>query len=586
MKWLAAITRRIHTSWVVWYAIGMLILFSWALVWPGFFRVHDYTHVARLVEMERALDAGHFPVHWSLNFGYGYGMPLFLFYGPLPFYLATVIMQLGFPPLAAIQTLMVLSGVVAWVGMYLAGKRWGTAAGLAAASVFLAAPYRAVDIYVRGAFNEAWAMSFLPWLVYGAMLISERRYRTGIALLSAAVAAVILTHNLTAVMAFPFLGLLSLVWILTRTSIRRWQKLAHPIAALVTSYTLGIALSLFYSVPAFLEKGYTQIEAILGGYFDFRLHFLYIRQLLRPAWDYGGSGPGPDDGISFHLGAPIFLAAVIVSLSWLYTLLTSLAQRHFPEQKWWRTQLVPATLVTLLAAACFLTLFHSQPIWEAISVMSFFQFPWRFLAVISTLAAFLVAVAIGSVPVKPIRWILLAVITSMVLVGQWRFHRPESFLQQPDDFYYRDAQRIRTNMSDILPDYISNTFQQDELEPLPMDTPRIVVSPDGDSTEPPRLEINDPQQLLLLGSFPAGATITWNIADFPGWTYSVDDRAVSPELLPDGRRSMTLTQPAQAIGARFTMTPIRQWTGVISSIAFVIWLSLWIPRRYERKKHR
>ena len=45
-----------------------------ALFRAEFFHMHDFTHVARLAEMHRALSEGHFPVRWSRNFGWGYGM--------------------------------------------------------------------------------------------------------------------------------------------------------------------------------------------------------------------------------------------------------------------------------------------------------------------------------------------------------------------------------------------------------------------------------------------------------------------------------------------------------------------------------
>lgn len=580
--------HTLKTGWILWYAILIIGLFSWALVWPGFFRVHDFTHVTRLVEMRAALDTGHFPVQWAPNLGYGYGMPLFLFYGPLPFYMASILTYIGFAPLAAIQALMVLSGVVAWTGMYLTGKRWGTAAGITAATVFLASPYRAVDIYVRGAFNEAWAISWLPWLLYGAMLLSERRWRAGTALTSGAVAAIILTHNLTAAMAFPIFGLLGVIWILAMTPGNHWQSRVKPTLLLALSYVLGIALSLFYSIPAFVEKSATSIDQILGGYFDYHLHFLYIRQLLWENWQYGGSGPGPDDGISFHLGLPVLFAGGLLAATWLLNLVKSVQQRHWPATEWLKKQVVAAAVVAFLGASCYLTLFHAEWIWNSVSIMTFFQFPWRFLALTSTLGALLVAVALGNSNVI-LRWSMVGVITLMVLLGQWRFHQPESFLERPENFYYTDTRLIRRNMSEILPDYISNTFDEKALEPLALDTPRIEVVSEL-LTEPlPALELNDPHQLLLLANLPVGSTVTWNIADFPGWEYTIDDQVVTPELLPDGRRQLVLTAPASAVGARFAATPIREQTAAISLIALVIWLSLWVIRTENQtislKKH-
>jgi uncharacterized membrane protein len=52
----------------------------------GFYPMHDDTQVSRVVVMGRALIHGQFPVRWVSDLGYGYGYPLFNFYGPLPYY--------------------------------------------------------------------------------------------------------------------------------------------------------------------------------------------------------------------------------------------------------------------------------------------------------------------------------------------------------------------------------------------------------------------------------------------------------------------------------------------------------------------
>ena len=70
-------------------AIPFLILIflasSYYLLQSGFFYVHDFPIAARVAEMAGAISSGHFPVRWSANFGYGFGMPLFNFYAPLPY---------------------------------------------------------------------------------------------------------------------------------------------------------------------------------------------------------------------------------------------------------------------------------------------------------------------------------------------------------------------------------------------------------------------------------------------------------------------------------------------------------------------
>ena len=193
-------------------ALILLFLLALPLLHSGFFRMHDYTHVARLVEMVDNLRVGEFPVAWSADFGFGYGMPLFLFYGPLPFYLASLPTLLGIPPLISIKLLIFFTQVLGWLGMYNLMKRWGRATGLIAATVFVFAPYRALDLYVRGALNELFALSLLPWIPHYAWAVTRALKKSWLGL-SFATAALILSHNLTALMALPLLGMLSLVWL-------------------------------------------------------------------------------------------------------------------------------------------------------------------------------------------------------------------------------------------------------------------------------------------------------------------------------------------------------------------------------------
>src|SRR5579859_1412413 len=109
---------------------------SWALLHSGMFRVHDYTHAARIGEMLRALQDGHFPVRWTANFGFGYGMPLFEFYAPLPYYIGTFFYWLGINIIVVIKLLFFFSSAASFIGMYLLGsKLFGRTGGILSAVV-------------------------------------------------------------------------------------------------------------------------------------------------------------------------------------------------------------------------------------------------------------------------------------------------------------------------------------------------------------------------------------------------------------------------------------------------------------------
>ncbi|MCD8484494.1 hypothetical protein LRY60_02695 [Candidatus Woesebacteria bacterium] len=132
-------------------------------------------------------------------------------------------------------------------------------------------------------------------------------------------------------------------------------------------------------------------------------------------------------------------------------------------------------------------------------------------------------------------------------------------------------------MSDILPDYIPETFDR-SLPPV-SENQRIVI--DTVDSENQKLELSWPQKVLWLGEAPADSVVTWNIADFPGWRYYVNDQEVNAELLADGRRQFTSAEPVSSAGAVFTMTPVRQYTALVSAIAWILWFALALPWKKE-----
>src|SRR3989338_7709097 len=161
-----------------------------------FFPIHDYTHVTRIVEMDRALNDGEFPVRWSKNLGYGYGMPLFNFYGPMPFYLAEVFHAVGLNYLFSIKAMVFVMTGLAFIGMYLlAAEYFGVLGGTVAATAFLLMPYRAVDLFVRGAFNELFAISLIPFIMYGFIRISREKSWFWTAITSVSLMMLFTSHN-------------------------------------------------------------------------------------------------------------------------------------------------------------------------------------------------------------------------------------------------------------------------------------------------------------------------------------------------------------------------------------------------------
>ena len=295
------INSIVKTTWLPIIAFLICLPAMWPLFNSQFFHMHDFTHVARLSEMHRALQDGHFPVRWSQNFGFGYGMPLFNFYGPLPFYIGSILVFLGFSYIGAVKGLFIITFLSSFVSMYLLAKHyWSKSVALVAATAFIYLPYRAVDMYVRGALNELFAISLIPFAILSLIQTIKSKHNKWVIISGISLAGIIMSHNLATLMAFPLIGFLILGLILSQNSINKLVSIKRLFIVLLI--TLG--LSAFYTLPSLLEKGFTRVNALTEGYFDYAIHFLFAPQLWDSPWDYGGSIGGIEDGISFELGKP------------------------------------------------------------------------------------------------------------------------------------------------------------------------------------------------------------------------------------------------------------------------------------------
>jgi len=562
--------KSLKASYFFLFAVILLVLASLPFFHSTFFVIHDYTHVARIAEMARSLQAGEFPVQWSQNFGSGYGMPLFLFYGPLPFFVGSLFYLLGVPGVESMKILFVLSNVIAFAGMYNLMKRWGRTSGLLAATAFLWAPYRALDIYVRGALSEVVALSLLPWILHWSFAtIEKRRFAWfGVAL---SVAAVILSHNLTALIALPFLFTLSLVFLVLQQR-GFWNNALR----LTASYITGVALSAFYVLPLFAEKSFTIVDEITSGYFDFRLHFLFIRQFFTAAWGYTGSTYGPEDGISFHLGRAVLAMAIVATFCAVGKLLRHKSYHKFQLSTFMKLEKKSLLILftsLALAVSLFFTLGRSTVVWESVPFLAYIQFPWRFLTIATVFISMLAGFWLSTLRSFFWRWTALLLGILLIVGTQFSYHQPAGYLDTNAELYSSEPGHIRTAASEVLFDYLPKTFDR-ELPPISSEE-RITIQ--GVDQQNLSWQTNTHTELLVSTAATAGATIRWNIADFPGWQYAVNGEKVNPRINDSGLAEYQAAEPVATIAATFSSTPIRQLGNLISlstlllSVGILVW---------------
>lgn len=540
--------------------LAMLVILgsSWSLMNNSFFRVHDFTHAARLSEMLTALQDGHFPVRWSRNLGYGYGMPLFNFYGPLPYYIGVIPYFFGLSVVSVMKLMLLGLNIVTFTGAYLLGKKlYGSSGGLIAATVMTMFPYRAVDMYVRGAWNELFAIAFFSWVFLAVLQLREKLSWRNVAVLALTLAAVCCSHNLMTMMFLPAAYGWGL-WNLWKSKHRK-----NFFIYLHAGWVLGILLSAFYLLPAFSEKGFTKVDsAVLGGYFDFHLHFLYIRQWFQGTWGWGGSNYGPDDGISFALGVVPLILSVIGMLA---LFLRTRGKRIFA-----------VFLISITVASLLLTTQKSQLVWDSFSLMKYFQFPWRFLSLVILGMGLLSGAVVYWIQSKMARVIISGICCLLMIISQLQNFRPEKFLDDPADFYNVAAERTQRLISEILPDYIPASVQKLPVLGLP-----LTESASGDFSKID-VQVDRVQEKLLLVDVNKPSVLIVRIFTFPGWKVYIDGLSSSFDISPEGWFKISLPAGSHKVSLRFENTMIRNLGNSLSLAGLIIVGSILLYDRRSR----
>lgn len=373
------------------------------LLRSGYFPMHDDLQFLRLFELDKCMADGQFPCRWVPDGGYGYGYPLMQFYPPMPYYPMYLLKFLGLGYFWPVKIMFSLAFVISGIGMYFLAKeffgKWG---GVISAIFYIYAPYHSVDIYVRGAMNEAWGMVWFPFvLLYIYKLIKNKFSLKNFIYFSTFLSLQLTSHNVMTLVFAPSAIVWAIFWLIE-------SKNFKSIKSLILSGLLGVGLSAFFFIPVALESKYVHVDSMMSGYFNFMAHYADLNQLfITRFWGYGGSTWGPNDDMSFSVGQLQWVTALIVSVIALF---------KYKKHKTLSLLILMSSFFGLGYA--FLTHSKSIDIWNTVSILQFAQFPWRLVALIvfyfSFVTGYLAKIDFSTIKAKKTLFIL-----SMVAVVVW-----------------------------------------------------------------------------------------------------------------------------------------------------------------------
>jgi 4-amino-4-deoxy-L-arabinose transferase-like glycosyltransferase len=520
-----------------------------ALVHVGFFPTHDFIYIARINEMAKSLLDGQFPVRWVS--GFRYGDPTFNFYGPLPYYLGAIFHFLGLGFLDTAKLLFGLSLILSFLTMYLLGKelfgKWG---GILSSALYLYAPYRSVDVYVRGTLNEAWAFVFFPLIFLYAIKLTKKISLHNIALLALSLAGLFYTHNVMTVLFIPFFGLFCLFQVF-------YPKFNKKLTlSLILSFVLGIFLAASYLLPAYFEKKFVQTSYLTVGYFDFAGHFVAIKQWFTSPWGYGASLWGPEDDMSFQLG---IVQWIVLALILVFVLIAIFRKKLSENRESFKYLMV---FISLFILSLFLQHNKSTFIWQTFPILAYTQFPWRFLA-LSVFFAALIGGWLVKILERPRLTKAAVIICLAFLVAvNFSFFKPKEYYSDSIDEHYM-GEGVLSKDDKIPKDYLPIWVKEIPKEKI---TTPLVVS--GDITTYDFYKNSHRASFRVESSF--GGRLEIPITYFPGWQASMDGNKIQL-LEPSDKGLISLEVPGgkHNVEIWFGNTLIRTLGNLLSLLGFL-----------------
>lgn len=532
-----------------WYILAILLSFpAFAqLFHPGYFPMHDDISVLRVHQMELCFRDGQIPCRWVSDMGYRYGYPQFEYYGPLPYYVMTLSRFSGVSLFGAVKLGFILPLIFGAASMFLLSSfLFGKTGGLLSAIAYTYLPFRASDIYSRGAMGESWAFIFLPLILYALLKLYEKPDMKSSSLLGLSYAGLLTTHNVTTLLFSPLLGLFAIVILFGRQN--KLSIIRHGLISVVWA----ILIAGFFFLPLLFEQGFAHTESLISGYFNYLAHFVSIKQLfLSTFWGYGSSEIGPTDDLSFFAG-PVHLFLVIISL--ILVCRSYLARKSNQQTK------IVILCVVLATVSFFMTHEKSSFIWKNLPILAYLQFPWRFLVTANFFMALATGFSVSNLDKQTAKCVL-PVFGFLIIFFNLSYFRPRLWLDLSIEEKFSGVswdRQLTTSIFDYLPIY-------SKLPPV-TPAPLLPYSAEGKvsildyshrSNEISFKTRNETDLFLIVPQF-----------DFPGWQVSLNGQTVihnhDNEL---GLISFVLPVGGNQVSVVFTNTPIRL-IGNLSTLIF------------------
>lgn len=514
----------------------LIILLSLPIILPflhkGYFPTHDGEWaVVRLGDMYREIKDGQIPPRFSGNLNFGYGYPLFQYAYPMPYFLGlpSFLMHLGL--VNSIKLLFVLSVPLSGIAMFFASRElWeNDDAGLISSLLYLYLPYRMVDLFVRGSLGESIASITFPIILFCMKRLSRQQSLFFLVVLALSFAALILSHNIMAVLFGIILAAYLVLLLVGEKRINTIQ--------IIVGLILGLGISAFFWIPAIFEKNLILLSKIPIA--DRDLYYVTLPKLLFSPFGYGT--PTENNPFTYQIGIP----QITIGLVACY-----LSVREFLSKKRFSEMLLFTSLSLFFV---FMMLPLSKVIWEHTPLLKEINYPWTSLFPLGLLLCLLG----GKIFIATKQYFIMGIFLCLfAIVFTLPYARPSQYVDRGDGFYFtNDA--TTTSSSELMPLTVKTFPTSRPSEKVEVIKGEGTVQVFEDKSQKKVISVNVTQP----------STIRLNTIYFPGWHWYRDGKEIAISYNnPIGAMEADLPQGNYSISAIFENTTTRTLANSISVI--------------------
>lgn len=559
-----------------------------ALFHPGFYTSHDGEHqVLRLYHFDKAIKDGQIPPRWAnyqiLN---GHGYPLFNFSYHAPWIMAEPLRLIGLSLTNTVKLMFVFTFLLSGLSMFFWLKElFAEFPAFVGGILYLWAPYRFSNIFVRASLGEATVFMFVPMIFYGLEKIKAKNSFIAVVVGAIGVGGLILSHALASfVFVLPILlYLLTSLFLSTRKKVYfrapeasgarkdgRCRLLGtqpfhrqggrHFLKASLL-FLLGFSLSAYYLLPAFFEKKFTKFSLMYPSMFAD--HFVTLKQLIYSRWGYGFSFPGVEnDDMAFQIGVAHWLS-IFFAICLMAILIFLMKRKKFDK----RPFLLGVCLFLSFCFSILMMLKASEPLWRCVVRFVPYDFPWRFLGLAVFSSSFLatwLTFYLRKLKKKKVALFLSLILIGLTFYANRNHLRVNQYLDH-DEEYYEKITNSTSSYDELVPIWAKSEFFEQKSDLIEILKGEVDLENVKRKSDKISFTANTKDQDALL-------RITTLF--FPGWKLFVNGKEREFNYQNSGMIEFKAPRGRSQVLLIFTKTPVRVLADVISFSALVF-LALW-----------